>query len=89
MKSASSHAAVLGGGVIGLALARELAAHKWRVTVVDPQPPAMEASFARKVGVSVTTLATCHLSILEQPEKVAAVIRVAAKASSRKAAAPK
>jgi glycine oxidase len=41
-----THAAILGGGVIGLALARELAAHKLRVTVVDPQPPAMEASWA-------------------------------------------
>ena len=46
MKNPSSHAAILGGGVIGLALARELAAHNWRVTVVDPQPPATEASWA-------------------------------------------
>jgi glycine oxidase len=46
MKTASSHAAILGGGVIGLALARELAAHHWRVTVIDPQPPGMEASWA-------------------------------------------
>jgi glycine oxidase len=46
MKIAGSHAVILGGGVIGLALARELAAHKLRVTIVDPQPPAMEASWA-------------------------------------------
>jgi pimeloyl-ACP methyl ester carboxylesterase len=42
-------------------------------------PPAMEADFARKVGVAPTTLSTCHLSILEQPEIVAGVISGAAK----------
>src|SRR5580658_9284050 len=47
MKTAAlSHTVILGGGVISLALARELAAHNWRGTVVDPQPPAMEASWA-------------------------------------------
>ncbi len=38
--------AILGGGVVGLALARELAAHKLRVTVFDPQAPGLEASWA-------------------------------------------
>lgn len=39
---------ILGGGVIGLALARELAAGEaaLSVTVIDPRPPASEASWA-------------------------------------------
>lgn len=37
---------ILGAGVIGLSLARELAAHKQPVTIVDPAPPATEASWA-------------------------------------------
>jgi glycine oxidase len=37
---------ILGGGIIGLSLARELAAHRQPVTVIDPAPPATEASWA-------------------------------------------
>jgi pimeloyl-ACP methyl ester carboxylesterase len=46
-------------------------------------PPAMEESSAKKMGATTTTLPTCHLAMLEQPEKVAAVIEDAAK-NSRK-----
>src|SRR5580658_2715875 len=47
MKTAAlSHTVILGGRRIILTITRELAAHNWRVTVVDPQPPAMEASWA-------------------------------------------
>jgi pimeloyl-ACP methyl ester carboxylesterase len=42
-------------------------------------PPAMEASSAKKMGAVTTTLATCHMSVLEEPAKVAAVIDEAAK----------
>jgi len=47
-------------------------------------PPAMEESTARKLGVTATVLSTCHLSILERPEQVAAVIDRAEKAASKK-----
>src|SRR5271154_2516692 len=42
-------------------------------------PPAMEASAAAKMGAVTTTLPTCHMVILEEPAKVAAVIDQAAK----------
>jgi pimeloyl-ACP methyl ester carboxylesterase len=42
-------------------------------------PPAMEESAAKKMGAVTTIVATCHMSILEEPAKVAAVIDDAAK----------
>jgi pimeloyl-ACP methyl ester carboxylesterase len=42
-------------------------------------PPAMEESAAKKMGAVTTTLPTCHMVILEEPAKVAAVINEAAK----------
>jgi pimeloyl-ACP methyl ester carboxylesterase len=42
-------------------------------------PPAMEESAAKKMGAVTTTLATCHMVILEEPGKVAAVIDEAAR----------
>jgi len=47
-------------------------------------PPAMEESSAKKMGATATTLPTCHLAMLEQPEKVAAVIVDAAKKSLKR-----
>ena len=47
-------------------------------------PPAMEESTARKLGVTATVLSTCHLSVLERPEQVAAVIDRAEKAAAKK-----
>ncbi|MGA3240952.1 MAG: alpha/beta hydrolase [Bryobacteraceae bacterium] len=46
--------------------------------------PAMEESAAKKLGATTTILSTCHMSILDQPERVAAVIDEAARASSAK-----
>jgi pimeloyl-ACP methyl ester carboxylesterase len=42
-------------------------------------PPAMEESAAKKMNAMTTTLPTCHMVILEEPAKVAAVIDEAAK----------
>jgi len=42
-------------------------------------PPAMEESAAKRMGAITTILSTCHMSILEEPEKVTAVIDDAAK----------
>ena len=42
-------------------------------------PPAMEDSTARRMGAVTTTLPTCHMVILEEPAKVAAVIDEAAR----------
>jgi pimeloyl-ACP methyl ester carboxylesterase len=42
-------------------------------------PPVMEESAAKKMGAMTTTLPTCHMAILEEPAKVAAVIEEAAK----------
>jgi len=42
-------------------------------------PPAMEAAAAKKMGAVTTTVATCHMSILEDPATVAAVIDEAAR----------
>jgi pimeloyl-ACP methyl ester carboxylesterase len=47
-------------------------------------PPAMEESSAKKMGATTTTLPTCHLAMLEEPEKVAAVIDDAARNSLKK-----
>jgi pimeloyl-ACP methyl ester carboxylesterase len=53
----------------------------WAVISTKDQmlPPAMEQSVAEKIGAVITTLSTCHMSILEAPEQVAAVIDNAAK----------
>jgi pimeloyl-ACP methyl ester carboxylesterase len=42
-------------------------------------PPAMQESAAKKMEATTTTLPTCHMVILEEPAKVAAVIDEAAK----------
>jgi pimeloyl-ACP methyl ester carboxylesterase len=47
-------------------------------------PPAMEESASKRMGATTTTLSTCHMSILDQPERVAAVIDQAAQASFSK-----
>jgi len=41
-------------------------------------PPEMEIAAAKKMKANTTTLQTCHMAILEQPEKVANVIADAA-----------
>jgi pimeloyl-ACP methyl ester carboxylesterase len=48
-------------------------------------PPAMEAFAAARMGAVTTTLPTCHMVILEEPAKVAAVIDQAAKEALTKA----
>ena len=47
-------------------------------------PPAMQQSAAEKMGAKVTTLSTCHMSILESPDSVARVIDEAAKTALTK-----
>ena len=47
-------------------------------------PPAMEQFNAKKLNATATTLQTCHLAMLQEPEKVAAVIDDAAKNSLKK-----
>src|ERR1700678_3945480 len=47
-------------------------------------PPAMEESSARRMGAVTTTLPTCHMVILEEPAKVAAVIDQAARTALTK-----
>jgi len=42
-------------------------------------PPAMEEAAAKRMGAVTTTVATCHMSILEDPATVAAVIDEAAR----------
>jgi len=42
-------------------------------------PPAMEALSAKRMGAVTTTLPTCHMVILQEPAKVAALIDDAAK----------
>jgi pimeloyl-ACP methyl ester carboxylesterase len=53
----------------------------WAVisTMDQMLPPAMEESAAKKMGATTTILSTCHMSILEEPAKVTAVIDDAAK----------
>jgi len=47
-------------------------------------PSAMQQSAAEKMGARVTTLSTCHMSILESPDSVARVIDEAAKTALAK-----
>ncbi|WP_158944726.1 alpha/beta hydrolase [Granulicella sp. S190] len=47
-------------------------------------PPEMQQLAAEKMGARVTTLSTCHMSILEVPEVVARVIDEAAKTALAK-----
>jgi pimeloyl-ACP methyl ester carboxylesterase len=47
-------------------------------------PPAMEQANAKKLNATATTLQTCHLAMLQEPEKVAAVIDDAAKTALQK-----
>jgi hypothetical protein len=42
-------------------------------------PPKMEESAAKRMGAVMTTVATCHMSILQEPATVAAVIDEAAR----------
>jgi pimeloyl-ACP methyl ester carboxylesterase len=42
-------------------------------------PPAMEEAAAKRMGAVTTTVATCHMSILQDPATVAAVIDEAAR----------
>jgi pimeloyl-ACP methyl ester carboxylesterase len=53
----------------------------WAVISAKDQmlPPAMEQASAEKMGAVTTTISTCHMSILELPETIAAVIDEAAK----------
>jgi pimeloyl-ACP methyl ester carboxylesterase len=46
-------------------------------------PPAMEEASARRMGAVTTTISTCHMSILEEPKTVAAMIDQAAKDALR------
>jgi hypothetical protein len=41
-------------------------------------PPAMEESAARRMGAVTTAVETCHMSILQEPARVAAVVDEAA-----------
>jgi pimeloyl-ACP methyl ester carboxylesterase len=47
-------------------------------------PPAMQESAAKKMGAVTTTLPTCHMLVLEEPAKVAAVIDEAARTALTK-----
>ena len=47
-------------------------------------PPAMEVASAKRMGATATTLQTCHVAMLQEPEKVAAVIEEAAKNAMKK-----
>ena len=62
----------------------------WAVISTKDQmlPPEMERTSAEKIGAVTTTLSTCHMSILEEPARVAAVIDQAAKAALRDEANP-
>jgi len=42
-------------------------------------PPAMEQAVAKRMGAVTITLPTCHMVIMQEPAKVAAVIDEAAK----------
>jgi pimeloyl-ACP methyl ester carboxylesterase len=58
----------------------------WVVISADDRmlPPAMEEAEAKKLGATAVRLQTCHLAMLQEPEKVAEVIDDAAKKSLRK-----
>jgi pimeloyl-ACP methyl ester carboxylesterase len=47
-------------------------------------PPAMEEAVAKRMGAVTITLPNCHMVILEEPAKVAAVIDQAAKTALSK-----
>jgi pimeloyl-ACP methyl ester carboxylesterase len=53
----------------------------WAIISANDQmvPPAMEQMAAKRMGAVTITLPTCHMVILEEPAKVAAVIDQAAK----------
>src|SRR5277367_3546397 len=53
----------------------------WAIISANDQmvPPAMEELAAKRMGAVTVTLPTCHMVILEEPAKVAAVIDQAAK----------
>jgi pimeloyl-ACP methyl ester carboxylesterase len=58
----------------------------WVVISADDRmlPPAMEQANATKLNATATTLQTCHLAMLQEPEKVAAVIDDAAQNALQK-----
>lgn len=56
---------IIGGGVVGLALAYELSRRAWRVTIVDRGPVAQEASWAG-AGILPPANATTALHPLDQ-----------------------
>jgi len=58
----------------------------WVVISADDRmlPPAMEEAAAKKLGATAVTLQTCHLAMLQQPEKVVEVIDDAAMKSLAK-----
>jgi pimeloyl-ACP methyl ester carboxylesterase len=59
----------------------------WAVISTKDQmlPPAMELASSKTIGaVTTTTISTCHMSILEAPDLVAAVIDEAAKSALNK-----
>jgi pimeloyl-ACP methyl ester carboxylesterase len=58
----------------------------WVVISADDRmlPPAMEDAQAKKIGATSVRLQTCHLAMLQEPEKVAEVIDDAAKKSLSK-----
>jgi pimeloyl-ACP methyl ester carboxylesterase len=58
----------------------------WAVISTKDQmlPPAMEQAAAKRMGAVTATIETCHMSILQEPAKIAAVIDEAAKQASTK-----
>lgn len=46
-------------------------------------PPAMEAAAAKRMGAAATTLSTCHMSIIEEPVRIAKVLDEAARNALR------
>jgi len=62
----------------------------WAIISTKDQmlPPEMEKASAVKIGAVTVTIATCHMSILEEPGNVAAVIDQAARAALRDEAHP-
>jgi pimeloyl-ACP methyl ester carboxylesterase len=58
----------------------------WAVISTKDQmlPPAMELASSKTIGAVTTTISTCHMSILEAPDLVAAVIDEAAKSALNK-----
>jgi pimeloyl-ACP methyl ester carboxylesterase len=58
----------------------------WAVISTRDQmlPPAMELASSKTIGAVTTTISTCHMSILEAPDLVAAVIDEAAKSALNK-----